>query len=66
MEQLSQLLFYENGTQYDQTLILNANYEVDPTLLAEQGLPYYASTWVVYLLSSNLASSLTSVRLRVD
>ncbi|KAG1828958.1 OPT oligopeptide transporter protein-domain-containing protein [Suillus variegatus] len=43
---LSQLLFYENGTQYDQTLILNANYEVDPTLLAEQGLPYYSSTWI--------------------
>jgi hypothetical protein len=50
-------LFYENGTEYNQTLILNANYEVDPTLLAEEGLPYYASTWVVYLLSTNLASS---------
>jgi len=55
--QLSQLLFYENGTQYDQTLILNSNYEVDPALLAEQGLPYYSSTWVVLLLSQNLASS---------
>jgi len=55
--QLSQLLFYENGTQYNQTLILNANYEVDPTLLAEQGMPYYSSTWVVNLLSSNMASS---------
>ncbi|KAG1858150.1 OPT oligopeptide transporter protein-domain-containing protein [Suillus subluteus] len=54
---LSQLLFYENGTQYNQTLILNSNYEVDPTLLAEQGVPYYSSTWIVYLLSSNLASS---------
>jgi len=50
-------LFYENGTQYNQTLILNSNYEVDPTLLAEQGLPYYASSWVVYLLTSNMASS---------
>ncbi|KAG2091233.1 hypothetical protein BD769DRAFT_397924 [Suillus cothurnatus] len=49
--QLSQLLFYENGSLYDQTLILNSNYEVDPTLLAEQGVPYYSSTWVVYLLS---------------
>ncbi|OJA11160.1 hypothetical protein AZE42_13863 [Rhizopogon vesiculosus] len=55
---LSQLLFYENGTQYDQTLILNSNYEVDPTLLAEQGLPYYASTWVINLLTSNMASLL--------
>ncbi|OJA15684.1 hypothetical protein AZE42_13188, partial [Rhizopogon vesiculosus] len=54
---LSQLLFYENGTQYDQTLILNSNYEVDPTLLAEQGLPYYASTWVVNLLTSNMATA---------
>ncbi|KAG1834048.1 OPT oligopeptide transporter protein-domain-containing protein [Suillus subalutaceus] len=52
---LSQLLYYENGTQYDQTLILNSNYEVDPTLLAEQGLPYYSSTWVVYLLTQNLS-----------
>ncbi|KAG1858095.1 OPT oligopeptide transporter protein-domain-containing protein [Suillus subluteus] len=54
---LSQLLFYENGTQYNQTLILNSNYQVDPTLLAEQGIPYYSSTWIVYLLSSNLACS---------
>ncbi|KAG2083003.1 OPT oligopeptide transporter protein-domain-containing protein [Suillus cothurnatus] len=42
---LSQLLFHENGSLYDQTLILNSNYEVDPTLLAEQGVPYYSSTW---------------------
>ncbi|KAG1807603.1 OPT oligopeptide transporter protein-domain-containing protein, partial [Suillus subaureus] len=62
---LSQLLFYENGTQYDQTLILNANYEVDPTLLAEQGVPYYSSTWIVYLLSSNwgLAATFTHLLL---
>ncbi|KAG1808294.1 OPT oligopeptide transporter protein-domain-containing protein [Suillus subaureus] len=60
---LSQLLFYENGTQYDQTLILNANYEVDPTLLAEQGIPYYSSTWVVNLLSSNLGLAATFTHL---
>ncbi|KAG1848628.1 OPT oligopeptide transporter protein-domain-containing protein [Suillus tomentosus] len=60
---LSQLLFYENGTQYDQTLILNANYEVDPTLLAEQGLPYYSSTWIVYLLTSNLGLAATFTHL---
>ncbi|KAG2134272.1 OPT oligopeptide transporter protein-domain-containing protein [Suillus cothurnatus] len=51
---LSQLLFYENGTQYDQTLILNANYEVDPTLLAEQGVPYYSSTWGLAATSTHL------------
>ncbi|KAG2134261.1 OPT oligopeptide transporter protein-domain-containing protein [Suillus cothurnatus] len=60
---LSQLLFYENGTQYNQTLILNANYEVDPTLLAEQGMPYYSSTWVVNLLSSNMALAATFTHL---
>lgn len=60
---LSQLLFYENGTVYDQLLILNSNYEVDPTLLAEQGLPYYAGTWVVYLLCANMALAATFTHL---
>lgn len=60
---LSQLLFYENGTQYNQTLILNSNYEVDPTLLAEQGVPYYSSTWVVNLLASNLGLAATFTHL---
>lgn len=36
--QLSQELFYANGTVYDQLLILNDKLEVDPKLLAEQGL----------------------------
>jgi len=66
-KQLSQLLFYENGTQYNQTLILNSAYEVDSALLAEQGLPYYASTWIVYLLSTNLASpSNVNETIRID
>ncbi|KAG2036131.1 OPT oligopeptide transporter protein-domain-containing protein [Suillus americanus] len=60
---LSQLLFYENGTEYNQTLILNSNYEVDPTLLAEQGVPYYSSTWIVYLLSSNMGLAATFTHL---
>ncbi|KAN0091066.1 OPT oligopeptide transporter domain containing protein [Tylopilus felleus] len=60
---LSQLLYYENGTQYNQTLILNSNYEVDPTLLAEQGLPWYSSTWVVNLLATNLGLAATFTHL---
>ena len=56
-------MFYQNGTQYNQSLILNSNYEVDPTLLAEQGLPYYAGTWVMTLLSTNLALSATFTHL---
>ena len=39
MEQLSQELFnITDGSVYNQALILNANFEVDPTLLAQQGL----------------------------
>ena len=37
-EQLSQELFSAEGTIYNQTLILNSNFEVDPKLLAQQGL----------------------------
>ena len=42
---------------------MNSNYEVDPALLAEQGLPYYAGTWVIYLLSTNLALGATITHL---
>ncbi|KZP23288.1 OPT superfamily oligopeptide transporter [Athelia psychrophila] len=60
---LSQLLYYENGTEYNQLLILNSDFEVDKTLLAEQGLPYYSSTWVVYLIASNLGMGATFVHM---
>ena len=61
--QLSQELFYENGTVYDQLLILNSDFIVDPDLLAEQGLPFYASTWVIHLLVSNLGMAATFTHL---
>ncbi|KAJ7650113.1 OPT oligopeptide transporter protein-domain-containing protein [Roridomyces roridus] len=60
---LSQLLFYENGTEYNQLLILNENLEVDPNLLAQQGLPFYAATWVVNLLATNLGMAATFTHL---
>lgn len=62
---LSQVLFYENGTLYDQSLIMDANYQVDPQLVAEQGLPYYASTWVIYLIATNLALAATVTHLLI-
>jgi hypothetical protein len=37
-EQLSQELFSADGTVYNQTLILNDRFEVDPKLLSQQGL----------------------------
>lgn len=60
---LAQLLFNENGTVYNQTLIMNSNYEVDPTLVAEQGLPFYAGTWIINLLSTNLGMAATFTHL---
>ncbi|KAF8896110.1 OPT oligopeptide transporter protein-domain-containing protein [Infundibulicybe gibba] len=60
---LSQTLFYQNGTVYDQLLILNDKLEVDPVLLAEQGLPFYAGSWVVQLLSTNLGMAATFTHL---
>jgi len=62
---LSQELFYPNGTVYDQTLILNDKFEVDKTLLAEQGLPFYAGTWVVQLLATNLSMGATFMHLLI-
>ncbi|KAI0268601.1 OPT oligopeptide transporter [Gloeopeniophorella convolvens] len=62
---LSQELFYENGTVYDQLLILNDKFEVDPKLLAEQGLPFYAGTWIVYLLTSNIGMAATFTHLLI-
>lgn len=55
--QLSQELFYENGTLYDQLLILNDDFEVDPTLLAEQGLPFYAGSYIQFFLDSWMLTS---------
>ncbi|KAI9452586.1 OPT oligopeptide transporter protein-domain-containing protein [Russula earlei] len=60
---LSQDLFYENGTLYNQTLILNDKHEIDPTLLANQGLPYYAATWVASFLAVNMGLAATFTHL---
>ncbi|CEQ40884.1 SPOSA6832_02564 [Sporobolomyces salmonicolor] len=56
---LSQELFYENGTTYDQSLILNPDYSLNETGLAEQGIPWYAPTNAVYYLGCNLAIGAT-------
>jgi hypothetical protein len=37
--------------------------EVDPTLLAEQGLPFYAGTWIIYLLTTNIGAGATFTHL---
>jgi len=48
---LSQLLFYENGTEYQQLYILNDDFTLNETKLEQQGLPYYAASQTLYQLS---------------
>lgn len=55
--------FYENGSVYDQLLILDSYYEVDSALLTEQDLPFYAATWVINLLATNPAMAATLTHL---
>lgn len=43
-------LFYENGTTYDQSTILDASFNLNRTALEEQGLPWYATTNAIYYL----------------
>ena len=48
---LSQLLFYENGTEYSQLEILNDDFTLNTTKLEQEGLPYYAASQMLYQLS---------------
>jgi len=51
---LSQLLYYQNGTEYDQLSILNPDLSLNSTLLEEQGLPYYAAAQLLYTVSRTI------------
>jgi OPT family oligopeptide transporter len=56
---LSQLLFYENGTIYDQDLILNADYTLNREKLAIQGLPWYSASNVIAQVATSLSFGAT-------
>ncbi|GAA5995294.1 hypothetical protein JCM5350_002071 [Sporobolomyces pararoseus] len=56
---LSQDLFYANGTQYDQNTILNPDWSLNETALAEQGIPWYAASNAIYYLGCNLSIGAT-------
>ena len=67
---LSQALFTDksNGTnfvEFNQTAVLNSKYEVDPALVAEQGLPFFTSSFAVYILATNLSITATFAHLLV-
>ncbi|KAF8055167.1 peptide transporter MTD1 [Lyophyllum atratum] len=56
---LSQTLFYENGTRYNQLAILDENFKLDPAKLALAGLPWFASSQVLAKIGANLAIGAT-------
>ncbi|KAI9324115.1 OPT oligopeptide transporter [Zopfochytrium polystomum] len=52
---MAQDLFFYNGSVYDQTLILDANNQLNKTALDEVGLPYFSATNAYYLLVNNMS-----------
>ncbi|KAJ7132712.1 peptide transporter MTD1 [Mycena filopes] len=56
---LSQELFYENGTAYDQLAILDADFRLDKAALDVQGLPWFASSQVLTKIGTNLSIGAT-------
>ncbi|KAJ7027092.1 OPT oligopeptide transporter [Mycena alexandri] len=51
---LTQLLFYENGTEYDQLAILNDDFTLNADKLAAQGLPWYAASQLLFKISRTI------------
>ncbi|KAL0953014.1 hypothetical protein HGRIS_007218 [Hohenbuehelia grisea] len=62
---LSQTLFFENGTRYNQLAILDDKLQLDPAKLAEIGLPWFASSQVLAKIGSNLAIGATLTHVAV-
>jgi len=61
---LTQELYYGNSTQgnyfvYNQSAILDSNNKLNETALAIEGIPYMATTYVIYLMATNLSISAT-------
>ncbi|KAJ7597691.1 OPT oligopeptide transporter [Mycena floridula] len=56
---LTQLLFYADGTEYNQTLILNDDFTLNEEKLAVQGLPWFAGTQVVAKIGASLSFGAT-------
>ncbi|KAJ7730834.1 hypothetical protein B0H14DRAFT_3518001 [Mycena olivaceomarginata] len=54
-----QLLYYENGTEYDQLSILNDDFTLNYDRLAVQGLPWYATSQLLYKVSRTIYCSIS-------
>ena len=53
-------MFFENGTEYDQTLILNDDFTLNEGKLAVVGLPWYSATQTVAKIGASLSFGATS------
>ncbi|KAG6915154.1 hypothetical protein DXG01_012971 [Tephrocybe rancida] len=62
---LSQSLYNENGTRYNQLAILDENFRLDHAKLAVVGLPWFASSQVLTKIGANLAIGATITHVAV-
>lgn len=51
-------MFYENGTQYDQSMILNADFSLNRTALEREGVPWFATSNASECLSPSSVASI--------
>ncbi|KAJ6503361.1 OPT oligopeptide transporter [Mycena vitilis] len=56
---LSQILFYENGTEYQQDLILNDDFTLNHEKLAVQGLPWFSTSYAISKVGGSLSFGAT-------
>ena len=63
---LSQLLFHEDGSRYNQLAILNDDFTLNTTKLEQQGLPYYAASQTLFQVSRTAYIGSRSLRLAVS
>lgn len=60
---ISQNLFFQNGTIYDQNLILTSDQSLNKTAYAEVGQPWQSGSTVIYNLGVNLSIGATFVHI---
>lgn len=65
---MSQLLFTDasnstNYVQFDQTTVLNSDFEIDYTALQQQGIPNMTATYIGYLITTNIGFTATFVHM---
>ena len=54
---MAQELFFENGTVYDQSAILDADNNLDKQAYEAVGQPYFAATWAFQLICNNAGTA---------